>query len=156
MRNKTLLFFAVLLAFALQLPDSANAASVSAKEPDKILEIAKGYGSATLDKDNDGDPKINGKIDGIKYVIFFYGCSENKDCNSLQFNATWSMSDKPALEAINEWNRTKRFGMASLDADGDPGIKMSFPLQEDVPASHVEAFFDWWKIALKQFEEHIR
>jgi hypothetical protein len=156
MRKKSILFFAVLVAFALQLPDSADSAGVSAKDPDKILEIAKGYGSAALEEDSSGDPKIIGKMDGIKYVIYFYGCSQNKDCESIQFDAVWTMPDKPTLDTINEWNSKKRFGKAFVDSDGDPRIEMDFPLSEEVPTSHVENFFDWWKIALKQFEEHIR
>ena len=63
---------------------------IDATMPDKILEIAKGFGTASLDKDNVGDPRITGRIDGQKYTIHFYGCLNGKDCDDIQFYTYWT------------------------------------------------------------------
>ncbi|MDR1360479.1 MAG: YbjN domain-containing protein [Deltaproteobacteria bacterium] len=118
------------------------------------MEIAKGFGSATLGKNESGDPMITGRIDGIKYGIYFFDCTSNKDCRSIQFSAGWSTTDKPSWDKINEWNRDKRFGKAFLDTDGDPRIEMDFPLPE-VQTSYLEIFFSWWQTALKSFQNHL-
>ncbi len=53
-----------------------------------IFKIAQGYGTAELSKDSVGDPMISGRMAGINYVIFFYGCNDaGKECSSLQFRA---------------------------------------------------------------------
>ena len=147
---------AVVLVCALSDAGSAKAATISAKEPDKVAEIAKGYGSSSLEKDNTGDPKIRGRMEGIGYSIYFYGCKNNENCDSIQFSAGWDFpkENKLPLTAINEWNRTKRFGKAYLDREDNPRIEMSVPLAE-VPVDHLEKYFSWWGIALKGFKEHI-
>jgi len=64
---------------------------VSAEEPEQILEIAKGFGSARLKTDSTGDPLIVGRINGTKYGIFFYGCNkQHKECDDIKFGAGWS------------------------------------------------------------------
>ncbi len=37
-------------------------------EPEMILEIAKGFGAATLDEDGSGDPMVAGRMQGMKYM----------------------------------------------------------------------------------------
>ena len=68
-------FVLVLLFSALSMNSRLACADeiVSAQEQEAILNVAKGFGSASLDKDSDGDPMIVGRVEGTKYVIFFYG-----------------------------------------------------------------------------------
>jgi hypothetical protein len=154
MGRKQVFLLIIALAFFLQIADNVKAETVSAKNPNKILEIAKGYGDASLGKDNDGDPIITGKIDGIKYGIYFYGCTKNKDCDSIQFRTGWTVqSDKPTLLKINAWNKGKRFGKAYLDSDGDPTIEINLLLSA-VPVEYLENYFDWWKFVVKEFKEY--
>lgn len=156
MKKHMLVLLAVMIVFTLSGISTATAASVSAKDPYEIVNIARGYGSATLGTDNVGDPKITGRIDGVKYSIYFMGCSNNTNCDSIQFSAGWSMSaaKRPSLNTINTWNAKKRFGKAYLDSDGDPRIEIDLPLSE-VSVSYLERYFGWWQVALRYFKEYI-
>ncbi len=146
-------------ATALTLLMHAGVASaadeiVAATNPDKIFEIAKGYGNATLDTDSQGDPKIIGRVEGIKYGIYFYGCKDGKACTDIQFNAAWS-GTQANLKLLNEWNRTRRFGKAFLDKDGDPVLQLSVNLDHGVTRKNLEDTFDWWVRIVPEFKRQV-
>lgn len=66
----------LLMAFACLVMLFANGLAHAAKmidgsNPAEILNIAKGFGSASLDTDDDGAPMINGRMDGNRFVIHF-------------------------------------------------------------------------------------
>ncbi len=126
---------------------------VSAKEPEKILEIAKGFGIAHLE-DVNKNPVIIGRIQGKKYAISFHGCnSSGKDCDDILFTAPWS--GESSLERVNNWNREKRFGRAYIDTDGDPALDMAVNIDYGVTTKNIEDTFDWWSKAMSRFEEQV-
>jgi len=124
---------------------------VSALEPDKIESLARGFGSATLKKERDGEPYIIGLIDGTKYGIYFYGCEDGRECQSIQFSAGWTDANV-TMDTINRWNRDKRFGKAYLDKEGDPRIEMDVNLDYGVTTRNFEDTFDLWSRVLKSFK----
>lgn len=156
MRTLVLILLTLMPAFAAGNAAAAGVGMVSAKDPQKIVEIAKGFGTATLEKDSSGDPKITGRIDGTRYMILFFGCTNNKDCSSIQFAAGWSMpKDKRlSIAQMNEWNKTKRFGKAYIDDENDPVIEMDLPLY-DVPVAYLEDSFEWWQAAVGEFSNYV-
>jgi len=117
------------------------------------VEIAKNHGSAELKTDNDGDPMIAGSIDGIKYQVHFYDCAGGKQCKNIQLYSWWTTRKKTTLEALNEWNRKKRFGKVYLDTDGDMAIIMPVNLDHGVSRKNLDDTFDWWETALKDARE---
>ena len=128
---------------------------ISAENPDAILNIAKGFGSARLTKDSGGVPLISGRIDGTKYAIYFFGCDSNgKKCDDIQFGTAWA-GTKVLIKTINEWNRTKRYGVAYLDKDGDPNLDMPVNIDYGVTAENLESTFNFWTIILKQFKKEV-
>jgi hypothetical protein len=87
----------------------ADSKLVDARDPNRILEIARGYGTANPDVAADDTPMIIGRMDGTRYNIFFYYCDgENENCKSIQFYAGWTDIDM-SLKALNEWNESKRW-----------------------------------------------
>ena len=58
-------------------------------------------------------------------LIFPYG--EDPDFTSLQFRVAFKAT--PSLDAINGWNRDKRYGKAFLDEDGDAAIDYDLDLE---------------------------
>ena len=128
---------------------------VSANSPALIRDIAQGYGSATLDKGADGDPEITGRINGTKYGVYFYGCTKGKNCDSIQFSAGWGGGSRISLNALNEWNKNKRYGQAYLDKDGDPAIKYTVNLDYGVTRGNLDDTFNIWTIILKQFRKEV-
>ena len=127
---------------------------VSASEPNKILEIAKGYGSAKLTTDSNGDPLIICRKDGTKYGILFYGCKNGKRCKDIKFYAGWKGTNV-SLRQVNLWNRNKRYGRAYLDSKGDPALDMTVNLRYGVTEDNLDDTFDWWIIALKGFKKEV-
>lgn len=143
------------LFFALQLilPRQALAQNlVTAGNPEKILEIARGFGSAEMETDSDGSPRIRARMAGTLYTVFFYGCEDGKDCTTIQF---WMYTDAPpnALVVVNNWNRDRRFGKAYLDDEGDVVVEMDVNLLGGVSAKNLDDTFDWWRIVLERAGE---
>ncbi len=59
-------------------------------------------------------------------------------------------------ELINEWNRTKRFGKAYLNEENNPRIEMNVNLDHGASWDDLDDTFDWWRIAMEQFLEHLQ
>lgn len=144
------------LALALLLAGSPAYAVelVTAKSPSRILSIAKGFGSAKLDKDADGDPLIRGRIAGTQYNVHFYGCKDGRNCEDIQFMAGWT-GYKVSPETLNRWNMERRYGTAYLDGDNDPILHMPVNLKHGVSQANLDDTFDWWKVALKDFTKEV-
>lgn len=144
-----ILFVAITVGvFSQNLIDGGN--------PGQILSLAQGWGSATLGTDGEGDLKITGRIDGTRYSIYFFGCDQkNQGCNSIMFRTAWSL-DGVSYQHINEWNRTKRFGTAYLDNELDPVIELSVNLDYGVTTENLDDTFDFWRVVLEGFKEHLR
>ncbi|SEP86046.1 Putative sensory transduction regulator [Ectothiorhodospira magna] len=149
---KPWMMIAILLAAAGPLSASEI---VDATNPEKIRQLAQGYGSATLTTDGTGDPMIRGRIDGTSCAIIFYGCSENRDCKNIQFTSAWQTNGQYTLEDMNRWNRTARFGKAYLDGDGDPVLEMNVNLDFGVTERNLDDTLDWWRVALLQFRGEV-
>ncbi len=147
---------ALLAAFLLTGPAPATAQTlVDATQVDSIAAIAREYGEALVEKDNTGDPMISGQIARTNYIVFFYGCTEGADCTTIQFMSSYTNTDGVDAGVINTWNRDKRFGKAYLDDEGDPVVEMNVNLWSGVHENNLNDTFDWWRVVLESFEEHI-
>ena len=137
----------------------AFAQQVTAQDPQSVASalLAAGY-KAEVKKDDTGDPLISSSSSGSKFAIFFYNCSNNANCATVQFHAAFDTpTDKtPSLEQINAWNRTQRFGRAYLDKEGDPAIEMDIDLDD---GGISQALFidnlEFWVSVLAEFEKEI-
>ena len=107
-------FIATLLACLCLAGASQAQTLVKPGEVDQIVDIARGFGSGTLEKDE--TEYVRGRINGTLYVIFFNDCnSDRSECQSLQFYASWE--GVPVDQAaINGWNRDKRFAKAYIES----------------------------------------
>ncbi len=142
-------------AMAIGMALSAQAQSlVDGGQIDEILNIARGYGAASLETQSNGDPKIAGKIEGVTYQVFFMNCTDNKDCEDLNFYAGF-LDNKQTLEAMNDWNRDKRFGKAYLDGDLDAVIEFDVNLVHGVTRKNLDAAFELWTLVLNQYATYI-
>ena len=128
---------------------------IDASNPQRILEIAKGFGLAELDRTSSGAPRISGRIEGKRYTLNFYGCKDGEKCKSLQFWTLWPASQSPGLEAINTWNATKRFSTAYLDKDGYLILQMDVNPEFGVSAKNMEDNFSWWLTVVSRFKADV-
>ena len=143
----TLVLAGVSGAMAQQLIDGTNI--------DEVANIARGFGSVTMDKSSNGDPMIEGKIEGVSYYLFFRNCADdNTQCEDLNFYAGF-LDNKQTMEAINAWNRDKRFGKAYLDSDLDAVIEYDVNLEHGISRENLDSTFQVWSLVLKQYADYI-
>lgn len=141
-------------ALALALTVSAQAQSLTAGDVDEILNAARGYGSATLTTQSNGDPQITGKVEGITYQIYFRNCTDNKNCEDLNFYLGF-LDVKPTMEKINDWNMNKRFSRAYLDQDQDACIEMDLDMVKGISADYLDSQVGLWTLVVAQFADHV-
>ena len=148
---------AILAAAMLVLGGAAGAVAqelVDGTNVDDVANIARGFGSVEMDKSSNGDPMINGKIEGVSYYLFFRNCTDNINCEDLNFYAGF-LDNKQTMEAINAWNRDKRFGKAYLDSDLDAVIEYDVNLEHGISRDNLDSTFQVWSLILKQFADYI-
>ena len=146
-----------LLGGAMLLAASWPAAAqtiVDGNQVEAIVTMARTIGTASLEKQSNGDPRIAGTANGIGYQLFFLNCTDNAACEDINFYAGF-LDNKPAMDAMNAWNRDKRFGNAYLDADLDAVIEYDVNLEHGVTRENLEAAFSLWTLLLEQFSSHI-
>lgn len=131
--------------------------TVESTKPESVAKALLDSGfRAKLTVDSEGDPKIDSSSGGVKFQIFFYGCTKNKDCTSVQFNAGFSQSKKTELTAMNEFNNDYRFGKAYLNKRGNPTLKMDIDMHP-IGISHeiFEDYVERWETILARFTKKI-
>ena len=128
---------AVLPSFAAEDDELLDASSI-----ERLQSILKGFGSARLDIDSDGDPMISGRSDGKQYTLFFYGCTEGRNCRSVQFWAYWD--EQAPLETVNEWNKGARYGRLYNDKDDDLVLEFDVNLSHGISERTMEENAEIW------------
>src|SRR3954468_7499357 len=127
MTVKALFAAAALAVTALAAP--AHAQLVKAQDPQSLAKalLNAGY-TAQLGVDAVGDPKITSAYGGTTFQIFFYNCTNPKECATIQFHSGYDLTKAPPLDLINEWSSTQRFARAYLDKENDPILEMDVDL----------------------------
>ncbi len=154
MRVAALFLGAVLPMGLLSQAMGQSDALIDGADVEEIVNVARGYGSATLETRDDGNPKIAARIDGISYQIYFLNCDEAHVCEDINFYAGF-LDNKPSLEHINAWNRDKRFGKAYLDDDLDAVVEMDVNMERGISRANLDATFGVWKLILEQYTDYI-
>ena len=144
---------AAITAAILAAPAAHAEEMIDATDPTGVLAIARNYGDAALTTDSLGDPLIEGLIDGKEYRLYFYDCSENRDCNSLMFSAAWE-AEGLTDAMMADWNREKRFGKAYLDEDSRAMVEMNANLYGGVTRVNLDDTTDWWRLVLAEFSDY--
>lgn len=135
----------------------AQAQMVTGQSPDSVVRglQAAGY-AATLGTDKMGDPMISSAINGTKFQVFFYNCTDHKNCATVQFHVGYDLTTSPGLTSINDWNTAQRFGRAHLDKENDPILEMDVDLDD---GGLSQALFsdnvEFWVSVVGNFEKHI-
>ena len=142
--SRLLAAFAILAGLSLGARAAQESINIT---PDLVSNLAKGYGSAVLQKDSKGNPVIFGQIKGEPYAIVFIDCSRDS-CSMIQFLASVD-SAGIALDRVNEWNNQNRFGKASLSKDK---IFISQPVVSlyGLPRQTLERYFGFWELVLEK------
>ena len=144
-------------AFAGAWAVPAQAEMVRAQDPGSLVRaLQQGGYAAKLGTDKVGDPMITSGVAGTTFQIFFYNCTDHKQCATVTFHSGYDLTTSPGLDRMNEWNRGKRFGRGYLDKEDDPILEMDVDLDDGGVAPLL--FLDnieFWASILADFEKHI-
>ncbi len=143
-----------LTAAALFASSASAEELIDGTDPAVILNVATGFGSASLSKDDLGDPLIEGRMNGLLYYVFFYGCKDGGACSAIQFSASFEDAEVEFYK-INAWNSGKRFGTAFFDEDGDVGLQYDLNLAYGVSRGNLDDTFDYWRVVMGEFRSHL-
>jgi hypothetical protein len=137
---------------------SAQAQLVSAADTGSIVRAIQGAGyKAELGKDGTGDPLISSSSSGVAFAIYFYGCTKNVACKTVQFSVSYENKEPPAtLERINDWNRDRRWGQAYLTEAGALRVQMDVDLEQGGMSNAL--FVDnleYWVATMATFEKFV-
>ena len=147
----------VAVAASLGLAVPAGAQMVRAQDPQSLVQALQGGGyAATLGTDKVGDPMVTSGVSGTTFQIFFYNCTNHRECATVQFHSGYDLTTAPDLTSVNEWNRKQRFGRAYLDSENDPILEMDVDLDDGglSPALFIDNV-EFWASILGGFERQI-
>lgn len=152
----------IFLLWGLLIGDGAgdaDARMITATDPEAIAAVLQSEGyAAKVEKTSDGDPVIRSKSSGSSFAVYFYNCSDGKDCATIQFSSGYDTESgkQPSLEKINAWNRDRRFGNAYLDEENDPIIEMDIDLDDGGMSRDLFVDnFEFWTTVMSEFEKYI-
>jgi hypothetical protein len=130
---------------------------VRAQDPQSVVRAlqAAGY-AAELGTDQVGDPSIRSGVAGVNFTVFFYNCTDHRECATVQLHSGYHLTRKVSLASINEWNAGQRFGRAFLDKEGDPIIQMDIDLDDGGISQALFADnLEFWSSIIGKFHTHI-
>lgn len=151
------LMFVLAGAASLMVSVTAQAQMVRAQDPASVVRALQDAGyKADLSADSSGDPMIKSSSGGSNFSIFFYGCTDNEDCRTVQFYAGWSDPENASLRAMNDWNRDNRFGRAYVSDDGSARIEMDVDLDDGGMSRLLfQDNVEFWEVIMAKFKDYI-
>ena len=90
--------------------------------------------------DDNGDPIWRYTHNEILATLVPYDPTSVGSYESLLFFAGWNTEGDFPLSAINEWNRTSRFGRAYVDDQGDPVVELDLLLAGGVTVQTIKEY----------------
>ena len=128
---------------------------ITGNDMPRIMELAGAYGPVEQRQDDDGY-WIRGEMDSTVYTISFLNCNDqHMSCTTVQFRAWWESEGAHTMEAMNQWNRDRRFAEAYLDSNNNATIEWDVNLAGGVTAVNFDDSIQWWQSVLQQFREQV-
>ena len=129
--------------------DPCPAGLVCASKPALVLSAVQDAGyKAKLEKDGTGDPMISSSASGYNFYIYFYGCKDAAQCDSLQFRSSFEQDGANNAALANKWNLGKRFGQAAVDEKGSFIIGYDISTLGGLTPKNFADVIDWWQVTL--------
>jgi len=142
---------------AVGVASPATAAEVRAQDPASIVSAMQQAGyRAQLTTDDLGDPLIRSSSGGTDFLVFFYNCTDNVDCRTVQFYVGFGEPNSATLETMNAWNRDNRFGRAYYGDDGTARLEMDLDLDDGgISQALFEDNLEYWALVMARFADHV-
>ena len=128
---------AIAMATALGVAAPAMAATVSARNPETLVEAlqAAGY-EVVAGTDDTGDPVLDLVMEGYKARLLFLDCDEaaHDKCGSIQFFSSFD-AEGAGLSAGDAilFARRYRYASVTVNANGDPTLRWDIETGEGIP-----------------------
>ena len=152
------IFQGALIAAALATGGAVAAERVDAADPQSVQNMFFEMGfPARSGTDGVGDPVIEFMAeDGVGYVVFFYGCTNNADCTFLQFYRAYDTDGQVGLDTLNTLNAESRFVKFLLDGEDDVVVLLDVLTGEGgmAPADFA-AVYDQLTRVVANFEDRV-
>lgn len=147
---------ALLFSFGSAQAQAPLGGMVTGDSYERIAELAGAYGTIEQRTDEDGTRWLRGEMDDTVYTISFLNCDDaHRNCTSIQFRAWWESEGSHSMEAMNEWNRGKRFSAAYLDDENNATVEFDVNLAGGVSAVNFDDTIQWWQAVLQQFQQQV-
>lgn len=147
----------MILAAAAGAPAMASdnaacpAGLICATDPKGVAKIMMDEGfRATMDVDKGGDPLISSAAAGYNFDVFFYGCTDHKACDSIQFRATFERNASSDVVQMNRWNAETRFGQMSVNDKGVISLSYDISTIGGLNKRNFADVLSWWSTILGQ------
>ena len=143
--------------FAAEPVETTPAATgnVTAEVQSIVRALQRAGYKALVKKDEDGAPFVESGQGGNRFLVFFYGCEEGLNCDTVQFYAGFD-DHKADLAKINSWNAENRFGRAYLSEKGSARIEMDVDLEDGgVSPALFEDNVEYWVAAMSKFASFV-
>lgn len=133
------------------------AGAVCASKPETVVAAMEKAGfKPKLTKDNDGDPMIESDEAAYHFDVYFYGCENHINCDSLRFEAVFEKAPENTPELANKWNEKKRFLQASVRKSGQFGVAYDVATIGGVNSANFADVLDWWVSQLDELAKFFK
>lgn len=134
-------------AAALALPGAAMAADrvvdVSSVEGAAAILKEAGY-KAEIKKGDDGASYIVSGVGGSDFNLNFYGCKDDKGCDSFDIYSWYKKEPFFSTDMANEWNAKKRFLKVAIDKDGDLSEYVYVSVLGNMTYANFKDYIEWY------------
>lgn len=141
------------LAPAAAAEDTAPCAAgmVCASEPARVMAAMEKAGlKPKLTTDNSDDPLIESDEATYHFDVYFYGCTQNRKCDSLRFEALFDKEEGAGAAFANRWNAAHRFMTMSVKDDGRLVLAYDVATIGGLTERNFADVLDWWTSMLDE------
>jgi Putative bacterial sensory transduction regulator len=129
--------------------DPCGTGLICASKPETVVSALQDAGyKAKLSKDDSGDPMVSSSAAGYDFDVYFYGCKDNKQCDSLQMRVSFAKDGANTPELANKWNKGKRFSQAYIDEKGRFVADYDVSTIGGLTKVNFADVVDWWSVTL--------
>jgi hypothetical protein len=147
MKNFTWVFSALIALLLASSPSLAEIKLEKKFSDVELLQILQDEGYRSVQLKDDGIILI--KIDGAPYVLYNY------DDGDLQLYYGIGGA-RVSVEAINNWNMTRRLTRAYIDTENDPVLESDLLASGGLSSAHVTEFMDVFLGAASTFRSYVQ
>lgn len=138
-------------------PIAAQAEILTARDANSLHRFFEDEG-ADVERliDNVGDPQLDVVHYGDEFTVFYYGCSNNDNCDAIQFYSGYATDGRVRLKTVNDFNEAKRWVRAYVADDGSTKLEMDVYFGDGgLDADDFNDLVSFWTRRMNEFEDII-